>query len=152
METPQYFLDTNLLVHLIRGDGVGRYLIDKYSLYTIEPRPMISDVSEGELRSLALLWNWGPQKQSQMQFLLGYFWRIAINEAAVFEAYAAIDVFGKSHGHSMGKNDLWIAASAHAYQAHLLTTDKDFNHLHAVFLLRDYLDPANTPPKTTGRE
>jgi predicted nucleic acid-binding protein len=33
----------------------------------------------------------------------------------------------------MGKNDLWIAATAHAMDAMLLTTDGDFDHLHNVF-------------------
>ena len=34
---------------------------------------------------------------------------------------------------NMGKNDLWIAATAHALNATLLTTDKDFSHLDDVF-------------------
>ena len=35
---------------------------------------------------------------------------------------------------NMGKNDLWIAATASILNATLLTTDLDFNHLHNVFL------------------
>jgi predicted nucleic acid-binding protein len=35
---------------------------------------------------------------------------------------------------NMGKNDLWIAATAHVLGASLLTTDKDFAHLHSVFV------------------
>jgi tRNA(fMet)-specific endonuclease VapC len=34
----------------------------------------------------------------------------------------------------MGKNDLWIAATASVLSATLLTTDKDFDHLKDVFL------------------
>jgi tRNA(fMet)-specific endonuclease VapC len=30
---------------------------------------------------------------------------------------------------NMGKNDIWIAATARVLGATLLTTDKDFNHL-----------------------
>lgn len=33
----------------------------------------------------------------------------------------------------MGKNDLWIAATAHVTQSILITTDLDFNHLHKTF-------------------
>lgn len=29
----------------------------------------------------------------------------------------------------MGQNDLWIAATAHALELTLLSTDKDFSHL-----------------------
>jgi hypothetical protein len=54
-----YFLDTNILVHLIRRDALGQYLTGHYTLYVVEPRPMISDVTEGELSSLASQWGWG---------------------------------------------------------------------------------------------
>ena len=137
-----YFLDTNILVHLIRRDALGQYLINNYSLYSLDPRPLISDVTEGELRSLAIQWKWGQQKREQMEFLLSYFWRIAINTPDVFEAYAAIDAFSESIGTSMGKNDVWIAAAAQTLQALLLTTDKDFDHLHPIYLSRDWIDPS----------
>ena len=137
-----YFLDTNILVHLIRRDALGQYLINNYSLYSLDPRPLISDVTEGELRSLAIQWKWGQQKREQMEFLLSYFWRITINTPDVFEAYAAIDAFSESIGTSMGKNDVWIAAAAQTPQALLLTTDKDFDHLHPIYLSRDWIDPS----------
>lgn len=47
MANTPYFLDTNILVHLIRRDSVGEYLLQHYSLLIIEPRPLISDVTEG---------------------------------------------------------------------------------------------------------
>jgi tRNA(fMet)-specific endonuclease VapC len=34
----------------------------------------------------------------------------------------------------MGKNDLWIAASAHVLGATLITTDNDFTHLDSIFI------------------
>jgi tRNA(fMet)-specific endonuclease VapC len=33
----------------------------------------------------------------------------------------------------MGKNDLWIAATAAVLECPLLTTDKDFQHLDEVY-------------------
>lgn len=140
MSTP-YFLDTNILVHLIRKNATGEALINQYDLYLVTPRPLISDVTEGELRSLALQWKWGAPKLQQMEFLLSYFWRITINTPEVFDAYATIDAYSESKGQTMGKNDLWIAASTHVSQAHLLTTDKDFDHLQPSFLIRDLIDP-----------
>jgi len=41
--------------------------------------------------------------------------------------------------------DLWIAATAHATGARLLTTDKDFDHLHPAFVQRDWIDPRLAP-------
>ena len=35
---------------------------------------------------------------------------------------------------NMGKNDLWIAATAHVLDIPLLTSDSDFDHLHSVYL------------------
>ena len=35
---------------------------------------------------------------------------------------------------NMGKNDLWIAATARALNIPLLTTDADFSHLDGTFL------------------
>lgn len=41
----------------------------------------------------------------------------------------------------MGKNDLWIAATAAAMGATLLTTDRDFDRLAPRFLSRIWIDP-----------
>jgi predicted nucleic acid-binding protein len=41
----------------------------------------------------------------------------------------------------MGKNDLWIAATASLIGATLLTADKDFSHLQGVFLDVEVIDP-----------
>lgn len=59
------------------------------------------------------------------------------------DKYAEIDAFsqGKLEGQksnfssrNMGKNDLWIAATASVQNMTLLTTDKDFKHLDGNFL------------------
>ncbi len=45
-------------------------------------------------------------------------------------------------GHKMGKNDLWIAATAAETGSVLLTTDGDFAQLHPEHLKVWLLDPA----------
>ncbi len=35
---------------------------------------------------------------------------------------------------SMSQNDLWVAATAHASGALLVTTDRDFDHLRGIWL------------------
>jgi predicted nucleic acid-binding protein len=45
----------------------------------------------------------------------------------------------------MGKNDLWIAATASVLGAKLLTTDHGFDHLSGIFLEVVYIDQALTP-------
>lgn len=43
----------------------------------------------------------------------------------------------------MGKNDLWIAATALAEGATILTADQDFDHLHPHILTHEYVDPTS---------
>jgi predicted nucleic acid-binding protein len=78
-----------------------------------------------------------------METFLGQFVVADINSKDVIERYAEIAIFsqgklstrplGKS-ARNMGKNDLWIAATASVTNAKLLTMDKDFNHLDGVYL------------------
>lgn len=144
MATPHYLLDTNVLVHFVRGSSVWVRLRDQYQLLTTTPCPRISVVTEGELRSLAAQWQWGERKLDQLEFCLSVFERLTIDNPAVIEAYAAIDSHLESVGHPLGKNDVWIAATAAATGATLLTTDRDFDRLAPQFLARDWIDP-NTP-------
>jgi predicted nucleic acid-binding protein len=61
-----------------------------------------------------------------------------INFEEVIKKYAQIDAYSqgklkKSRGNfssrNMGKNDIWIAATASVFDLKLVTTDKDFEHL-----------------------
>ena len=139
-----YLLDTNILVHIIRQDTLGQHIKDTYSPLMTDPRPIISVVSEGEIRSLAYRWNWGNSKKDDIRFLCGFFGRYSIDSLEILEAYAVIDAHSESVGRPMGKNDVWIAATAYVTGATLLPTDKDFDHLHSSFLIRDWIDPNTT--------
>jgi predicted nucleic acid-binding protein len=136
-----YLLDTNILVHPVRRDAVGERIRRLYSPLLTEPRPLISVVTEGELRSLGFQLGWGKEKTEQSHYLLTYFQRTTIETEEVLQAYALIDTFSERLGRSMGKNDLWIAATAHVTGATLLTTDRDFDHLEGQFLKREWVDP-----------
>ena len=131
-----YLLDTNVLVHLLRCDRVGLLIQRRYDPLMIEPRPLISVVTAGELRSLAYQFRWGDKKREQAVFLLNYFRQTSIDNPDIIEAYAVIDAFSVRVGRSIGKNDLWIAASAKIARATLLTTDRDFDHLDPQFIAR----------------
>ena len=61
----------------------------------------------------------------------------------IIKRYAEIDAFSQDKlknrplnysARNMGKNDLWIAATASVLNIPLMTTDNDFNHLDKVFL------------------
>ncbi len=59
----------------------------------------------------------------------------------MIDRYAAIDAHSEERGRKMGNNDAWIAATAAAAGAHLLTTDKDFDHLHPDLVQREWINP-----------
>jgi tRNA(fMet)-specific endonuclease VapC len=58
----------------------------------------------------------------------------------VLDRYAQIDAHLKKSGRTLGKNDVWIAATAAATGALLLTNDKDFDPLDSLFLKHVYVD------------
>lgn len=64
---PFYLLDTNILVHLVRGDAVWTRVRAHYQPLLVAPRALISVISAGELRSLALQFNWQAEKIDQME-------------------------------------------------------------------------------------
>lgn len=133
--------DSNILIHLVRESSLGDFIRHEYQPLLADPRPLISVVTEGELRSLMHQWKWGIRKKEQTQFFLQYFWRIPVDNEDVFAAYAMLDAFSESIGYSMGKNDLWIAAAAVSTGATIVTTDTDFDHLQPDFLAVDRIDP-----------
>jgi tRNA(fMet)-specific endonuclease VapC len=143
---PLYLLDTNVLVHFVRGSEVWVRVRDRYQPLLLDPRPIISVVTVGELRSLALQWKWGPKKLDQLEYAIGFFKTLTIDDPDVIRAYAAIDAHSEEVGHPLGKNDVWIAATAAVTAAHLLTTDHDFDHLAPRFFARDWIDPDTSVP------
>ncbi len=74
----RYLLDTNIMVHQIRADATGDAIRERYGLLALEPKPLISVVSDGELRSLVLQFGWGSARIEQANFLLQYFDRFPI--------------------------------------------------------------------------
>ena len=148
-----YLLDTNILIHYLRQSSLADYIERTYQPLVPSPtmKPLISAVIQGELKSISLQNNWGEPRKHQLQLLMDKFLVVDIRIEAIINRYAEIDAYsqGKLKGRlltgsarNMGKNDLWIAATASVLDATLLTTDKDFDHLNNVFLNVIWLDPS----------
>jgi tRNA(fMet)-specific endonuclease VapC len=136
-----FLLDTNILVHILRDKRA--YFEQTFQINKPEHRLILSAVTIGELRAFALRNRWGERKKQQMEELIDEFFVVEIHNDAIHNRYAEIDTFsqGKLDGRplsmsarNMGKNDLWIAATASVFNATLLSTDNDFDHLHKAFL------------------
>ena len=104
---------------------------------------IISVVSVGETKSIALMNRWGKRRIEKIGQLLTQVIVADINSEEIVDRYAEIDAFSQGRlesaipsfsARNMGKNDLWIAATASVLNATLLTTDSDFDHLHNEFL------------------
>lgn len=138
-----YLLDTNLIVTYVRDTDVTRRLEDQLNLLTGDHNLIVSVVSIGEIRSIAKQNNWGDKKLTKLENIVSDFLITDINVETIIERYAEIDAYsqGKLKGEkvdfssrNMGKNDLWIAATASIFDLELITTDRDFEHLNPRFL------------------
>jgi predicted nucleic acid-binding protein len=140
--SPGILLDTNILVHLLRGDSLGKWLTRTYPLDKSLSHCLICVVTAGELLSLARQWEWGKDKKQRLQKALDELVLIDINHPDILEAYGMIDHFSVTTSKQAGKNDVWIAAVANVTGATLLTSDRYFDSLHSTYLNRIYVDPA----------
>jgi predicted nucleic acid-binding protein len=103
-------------------------------------RSLISIVTVGEALALSKRLSWGHMKRVALEALLENLVVVAISDQ-ILEHYAEVDVFLRRAGKPVQQNDMWIAATAMASGAHLLTTDKDFDPLYPAHLDRTWIDP-----------
>lgn len=142
-----YVLDTNILLHILKASDIGIKVQEK--IEKDKPDLIISIVTKAEILSIVKQRKWGDKKLSALNKLLENLLIIPIDNDELVKTYAEIDAFsqGKLEGkplpttsRNMGKNDLWIAATAHLARATLLTTDNDFNHLDPSYFKIDNLN------------
>jgi predicted nucleic acid-binding protein len=103
--------------------------------------------SVAELFSLATRLGWQAQKIERLNAAITTATIIGVSGNAsdkLLQYYVAIDTYSQGQhptlqlpeglsARNMGKNDIWIAATAAALNATLITTDKDFSHLNGIF-------------------
>lgn len=127
-----YLLDTNVLINLILRKA------------ELPPYSTISIITVGELKALATKLKWGYQKRLTLEKILGEIPVFGI-ELGLTDVYATVDAYSQGElisdplppgtsSRNMGKNDIWIAATALFYDAELHTADNDFDHLPAIGL------------------
>lgn len=151
----KYFLDTNIVLGYLRAAPYAAYMEKRFALLTGRHTLAISVVTAGELQSLAIRHRWGEKKLNQLKSMLSMIPLVPITVGSQPDRYAEIDTFsqGKNPIHplpggmsarNMGKNDLWIAATASLLKYELITTDGDFRHLHGIYLDVIVVDPTLT--------
>lgn len=137
-------LDTSILMHLIRGDALADRIEERCRLRSRPFRPIISIVSHAEIWVLARRNGWGEKKRARLRAMLDNVVTVDTAGPGVVDAYVDLELASQnvSAGSvNMQDNDLWIAATAKATGSILLTTDRDFDHLHPEHVERICFDP-----------
>jgi predicted nucleic acid-binding protein len=145
-----YVLDTNILLHTIRNEAFYRNLNEIYHFFESPNISILSAVTVGEIRSIAIRNRWGERRMTDLLLLLKKFKTIPVTgDDAFTELYALIDTYSQNQhptlrligsARKMGKNDLWIATTTALFNATLLSTDNDFEHLNNVFIYFDKIE------------
>ena len=140
-----YLFDTNVILYYLTKHTFSEKLETQLNPLEKGNFPIISIVTEAELKSLALQRGWGKDKLEKIDTFLNQFLKVPIQSKDLIDAYAEIDCYSqgkpstvkgtsKFSAKNKGKNDLWIAATAKVTNATILTNDNDFDHLKDVFV------------------
>lgn len=142
-----YILDTNIIIIYSRDNQIAREIEKRYSIFNGEGDLYISIVTLGELDSFIKQNNIGDRKVNKILRLLDSINKVDIHYGEIISLHGDIDEFSQGKvgradfsSKNMGKNDLWIAATASHYNLKLITTDKDFLHLENEFLDLEFID------------
>lgn len=130
----RFVLDTNIIMAYVRKNTLYHDVEAVLNLTADDAQLIVSVVTIGEIQVLAKRNGWEKEKMASLSAFLEQTLLIVdvtIGAPELLEAYVEIDIFSK--GKNMGKNDLWIAATAFVTGATLVTMDKDFEHLDGTF-------------------
>src|SRR2546426_8605613 len=100
MSTPSrlLLLDTNIVIHLVRGGPLGQTIDSRFGLRARPERPLISAVTLGEALAFARQRGWGAAKVDQLRGLLRELASVNLNSQPVLERYAEMSDFLRRNG------------------------------------------------------
>ena len=103
-----WLLDTGILLHWIRASKVAEAIEAQFHLRESSFRPLICEVSLGEIEAFARDNNWGTAKRDTLKSLKKKLVAIDLSDSRVIEAYADISTLAKRSGWGIfhGKNQL----------------------------------------------
>lgn len=144
-----YLLDTNIIIIYSRESDIANKIEERFQLFDSQNNLAISVVTLGELDSIIKKLNLGERRKKKIEELLNKIAKIGINHLEIIEKYGDIDAYsqgklksprGGFSARNMGKNDIWIAATASVFDLTLVTTDKDFDHLKGQYINLTQID------------
>lgn len=138
--TKPLVLDTGVLVHFVRGQRTGRLIEERLRLSERRGDSILSSVVEAELLLIAARRGWGDRKLADLARLCRSFVRVSAGEPEVVQAWVEIAAAQTDAGQTIDHNDLWIAATARAAGAILITCDGDFLRLRRGLVSYCHID------------
>jgi len=147
-----FVLDTGILLGYARGAPFAQFVASKFAPTQPPNLACVSVVSIGEIRCFPIRRAWSQKKRENLDALLRQIPSVDINREAIIRRYAEIATYCEGSNpskplpkgmsaHTMGDNDLWIAATTSVVHGTLITTDNDFSILDGVFLSVIRVDP-----------
>jgi len=139
-------IDTCVFIHIVRDTDTGRKCIEALEKYDEAANVIVSVVTKAELASFIAQNNWGKSKIDKKILEEITYIDISNADQLLIDSYTEIDAFSKrkikdksgnlldGSARKMGKNDLWIAATAYSLDIPLMTTDGDFDHLNGSMM------------------
>lgn len=137
----RFVIDTNVLLTLNTDASVfPKEFWD--TLFGADVDRILPAAVKAELLSIALQRQWGEKRHADLQENFRRMFLLRINDE-IISIYAELDAYSQGKlkdkplgisARNMGKNDLWIAATAVATNAVLATNDNDFDHLNGTYL------------------
>ena len=123
----KYVLDSNILIHYARNSYVWEYVKQNYLNANLKGNSFLSFAARAETISFSKAHNWGKIKNDRLKSILQQSRIIESNFKNLTEAYVNIDLYSQNKhkilnlpkpftARNIGKNDLWIASTAHILQ------------------------------------
>jgi tRNA(fMet)-specific endonuclease VapC len=100
--TSLLLLDTNVVLHLVRGKATGLAPDREFGLRMRPDRPLISVITVGEMLAFAARLKWGAKKVAALKQLTEELVVVDVRNQTVLEKYAEIDAFMIKNGHPIG--------------------------------------------------
>lgn len=66
-----YFFDTSILLHFLRGTPVKTLVVETYTPFNPDNKVVISVVTIGEIKSIAIQHKWGTQPEIGVRMIFG---------------------------------------------------------------------------------
>jgi predicted nucleic acid-binding protein len=96
-----YLLDTTVLLHWTRNSPQARSIDEQFQLSQTRLRPLICEVSLGEMLAFSRSMKWGPQKLRRLDDIEQWAVIVSISDRRVREAYADLSTLARSSGWSL---------------------------------------------------